>query len=73
MINRASDRFGSRRRGARLVAAVAALLLMGVVQSAAAAESTAAIDAGTAAGLCSAVYPATSGTERLSPCQWDMA
>ena len=72
MINRASDRFGSRRRGARLVAAVAALLPMGVVQSAAA-ESTAAIDAGTAAGLCSAVYPATSGTEPLSPCQWDMA
>ena len=70
MIIGAGDRFGSRRRGARLVVAVAALLLMGVVQSAAA-ESTAAIDAGTAAGLCSAVYQPARCTEPLSPCQWD--
>jgi subtilisin family serine protease len=59
------------RRVIGLVAAVAALAAIGIVQTAAA-ESTAAIDAGTAAGLCVNAYPPSSGTEPLSRCQWDM-
>jgi lantibiotic leader peptide-processing serine protease len=65
------NRQAVRRRGIAVLAAVVALFVIGVAQSASA-ESTAAIDAGTAAGLCSAVYPPSSGTEPLSPCQWDM-
>jgi lantibiotic leader peptide-processing serine protease len=65
------DRHALGRRGIRLLAAVAALAFIGVVPTASA-ESTAAIDAGTAAGLCASAYPPSSGTEPLSRCQWDM-
>ena len=58
-------------RSLRLVGAAAALVLVCAVQSAAA-GTTAAIDASTAAGLCSNAYPPSSGSEPLSPCQWDM-
>jgi lantibiotic leader peptide-processing serine protease len=61
----------SRRRGARLTGAAMALLFVVAIQTASA-ESTAAIDAGTAAGLCSTAYPPSGGTEPLAPCQWDM-
>jgi subtilisin family serine protease len=37
-----------------------------------AANMQAAVDGGTAAGLCASSYPVVSGTEELSPCQWDM-
>ena len=60
-----------RRRGGRLVGAAMALLFVVAVQTASA-ESTAAIDAGTAAGLCSTAYPPSGGTEPLAACQWDM-
>jgi lantibiotic leader peptide-processing serine protease len=71
MLRSARERLGSRRKGMRLLFAVAALSFVGLVQSAAA-ENTAAIDAGTAAGLCAAAYPPSSGTEPLARCQWDM-
>jgi lantibiotic leader peptide-processing serine protease len=50
---------------------MAAALLLVLIQTASA-ESTAAIDDATAAGLCAAAYPPTSGTEPLARCQWDM-
>jgi hypothetical protein len=71
MMGLAQDRSVLGRRGWRLLAALAALALLVVVQSASA-ENAAAIDAGTAAGLCAAAYPPSSGTEPLSQCQWDM-
>jgi lantibiotic leader peptide-processing serine protease len=64
-------RVRSRPRGGRLLGAALALLFVVAVQTASA-ESTAAIDAGTAAGLCSAAYPPSGGTEPLAACQWDM-
>jgi subtilisin family serine protease len=48
-----------------------ALVFVVAIQTASA-ESTAAIDAGTAAGLCATAYPPQSGTEPLAACQWDM-
>ena len=54
------------------LAVLATLLFVVLIQSASA-GSTAAIDAGTAAGLCSSAYPPSSGTEPLARCQWDMA
>jgi subtilisin family serine protease len=64
-------RVGARRLGRRFVAVAMALVFAVAIQTAAA-ESTAAIDAGTAAGLCAAAYPPQSGTEPLAACQWDM-
>jgi subtilisin family serine protease len=64
-------RVGARRLGRRLVAVAMALVFVVAIQTAAA-ENTAAIDAGTAAGLCAAAYPPQSGTEPLAACQWDM-
>ena len=61
----------SRRRAGRLVGAAMALLFVVAIQTASA-ESTAAIDAGTAAGLCSTAYQPSGGTEPLAACQWDM-
>jgi subtilisin family serine protease len=61
----------ARRLGRRLVAVAMALVFVVAIQTAAA-ESTAAIDAGTAAGLCAAAYPPQTGTEPLAACQWDM-
>ena len=57
--------------GRRALAVLATLLFVVLIQSASA-GSTAAIDAGTAAGLCSSAYPPSSGTEPLARCQWDM-
>jgi subtilisin family serine protease len=65
------QRVGARRRGGRLVFAVMTLLFVVAIQTASA-ENTAAIDAGTAAGLCATAYPPQSGTEPLAACQWDM-
>ena len=56
----------------RLVQGILAALVVMVVVQSAFAESTAAIDAGTAAGLCAAAYAPSAGTEPLSRCQWDM-
>ena len=56
--------------GRRALAVLATLLFVVLIQSASA-GSTAAIDAGTAARLCSSAL-LLSGTEPLSPCQWDM-
>jgi lantibiotic leader peptide-processing serine protease len=64
-------RVGARRLGRRFVALAMALVFVVAIQTAAA-EGTAAIDPGTAAGLCAAVYPPQSGTEPLAACQWDM-
>ena len=60
-----------RRRGRKALAVLATLLFVVLIQSASA-GSTAAIDAGTAAGLCAASYPPSTGTEPLARCQWDM-
>lgn len=38
-----------------------------------AADTAAAIDGATAAGLCTTAYPGVTGPDQLSPCQWDMA
>jgi lantibiotic leader peptide-processing serine protease len=59
------------RKGRRVLAVVATLLFVVLIQSASA-GSTAAVDQGTAAGLCAAAYPPSSGTEPLARCQWDM-
>jgi subtilisin family serine protease len=61
----------SHRGGRRVLAVVATLLFVVLIQSASA-GSTAAIDDATAAGLCAASYPPSSGTEPLARCQWDM-
>ena len=60
-----------RRRAGRLVGAAMALLFVVAIQTASA-ESTAAIDAATAAGLCSTAYQPSGSTEPLAACQWDM-
>src|SRR5215207_8643041 len=54
-----------------LIAAVATLLSVALVQPAGAA-TTAAIDGGDANTLCTTSYPGTSGPDQLSACQWDM-
>jgi lantibiotic leader peptide-processing serine protease len=61
----------SHRGGRRALAVVATLLFVVLIQSASA-GSTAVIDGGTAAGLCAASYPATTDTDQLARCQWDM-
>jgi lantibiotic leader peptide-processing serine protease len=61
----------SGRRGMRILGAALVLAFLVVIQTASA-ESTAAIDDVTAAGLCATSYPPTSGTEPLARCQWDM-
>ena len=61
----------SHRGGRRVLAVIATLLFVVLIQSASA-GSTAAIDDTTAAGLCAASYPPSSGTEPLARCQWDM-
>ena len=61
----------SPRGGRRVLAVIATLLFVVLIQSASA-GSTAAIDDATAAGLCAAAYPPSSGTEPLARCQWDM-
>jgi lantibiotic leader peptide-processing serine protease len=71
MIRLGNRRFVVPRRGKRVFGAMVALLFVVLIQTASA-ESTAAIDDTTAAGLCSTAYPPTSGTEPLAPCQWDM-
>ena len=49
----------------------AALMFGGSIPTASA-GSEAAIDGGTASGLCATSYPGTSGPDQLSSCQWDM-
>jgi subtilisin family serine protease len=61
----------SLRGGRRVLAVVATLLFVVLIQSASA-GSTAVIDGSTAAGLCAASYPATTDTDQLARCQWDM-
>jgi lantibiotic leader peptide-processing serine protease len=61
----------SQRGGKRVLAVVAALLFVVLIQSASA-GSTAVIDQGTAAALCATSYPPSTGTEPLARCQWDM-
>jgi lantibiotic leader peptide-processing serine protease len=61
----------SHRGGRRVLAVVATLLFVVLIQSASA-GSTAVIDGSTAAGLCAASYPATTDTDQLARCQWDM-
>jgi subtilisin family serine protease len=58
-------------RFAALLAALATLLSMALVQSASAA-STAALDVGTVSAACSAFFGVPEGPEPLSACQWDM-
>jgi lantibiotic leader peptide-processing serine protease len=54
-----------------LIGVVAALVCVVLIQAAPAA-TTAVIDGGTAATLCTTSYPGTTGPDQLSPCQWDM-
>jgi subtilisin family serine protease len=54
-----------------LIAALATLLSMALVQPAAA-SNTAVIDGADAANRCSTSYPGVSGPDELSACQWDM-
>jgi subtilisin family serine protease len=61
----------SHRGGRRVLAVVATLLFVVLIQSASA-GSTAVIDEADAAGRCAAGYPLSSGTEPLARCQWDM-
>jgi lantibiotic leader peptide-processing serine protease len=61
----------SQRGGKRVLAVVATLLFVVLIQSASA-GSTAVIDQGTAAALCATSYPPSTGTEPLARCQWDM-
>src|SRR4029453_17385574 len=61
----------SGRRGMRILGAALVLAFLVVIQTASA-ESTAAIDDVTAAGLCATSYPPTSGTEPLARGQWAM-
>ena len=67
MIGFYNARVRSRRRGGRIVAVAMAVLFVVAIQTASA-ESTAAIDAATAAGLCSTAYPPQSGTEVSRRC-----
>ncbi|HEU5102585.1 MAG TPA: S8 family serine peptidase [Roseiflexaceae bacterium] len=55
-----------------LIAAVATLLSVALVQPASA-ESTVLFDEATAAGRCLTSYPGTTGPDPLSVCQWDMS
>ena len=55
-----------------LVAAVATLLSVALVQPASA-DSTVLFDEATAQGRCLTSYPGTSGQDPLSPCQWDLS
>jgi lantibiotic leader peptide-processing serine protease len=71
MIRLANGHAFAGRRGMRILGAALVLAFLVVIQTASA-ESTAAIDDVTAAGLCATSYPPTSGTEPLAPCQWDM-
>src|SRR4051794_30175881 len=61
----------SRWRRVLLVVTMVMMFSGGLVGSVAA-GSAAAIDAGTAAGLCATSYPGTAGPDELSKCQWDM-
>ena len=61
----------SHRGGRRVLAVVATLLFVVLIQSASA-GSTAVIDQGAAAALCATSYPPSTGTEPLARCQWDM-
>jgi subtilisin family serine protease len=71
MIKRANGLLGARRPGRQLVVAVVALLSVVAIQSAS--GSTAVLfDEASARAECLLDYPANSGTEPLSPCQWDM-
>jgi lantibiotic leader peptide-processing serine protease len=54
-----------------LIAAVATLLSVALVQPAGAA-TTALVDGATASALCTTSYPGTTGPDELSACQWDM-
>jgi len=58
-------------RFAALIAALATLLSVALVQPASA-ESTVLIDEGTADANCKAFFSVPSGPEPLSSCQWDM-
>lgn len=71
MIRRANVHLASRRSGRRLVGVAVALLCAVVIQSASA-ETAVLIDGATANALCSTSYPGTTGSDQLSPCQWDM-
>jgi subtilisin family serine protease len=71
MIMRSNMDRPSHRGGKRVLAAIATLLFVVLIQSASA-GGTAVIDEATAAGLCAAGYPPSSGTEPLARCQWDM-
>ena len=55
-----------------MASAVAVLVLSGSVRPVLA-ETDAALDDVTAAGLCTGAYPGTNGPDALSPCQWDMS
>ncbi len=70
MIKRAYGLLAARRPGRQLVVVAVALVSVVAIQSAA--GSTAAFSEGAARAECLLDYPANSGTEPLSPCQWDM-
>jgi lantibiotic leader peptide-processing serine protease len=71
MIKRANGLLGARRPGRQLVVAVVALLSVVAIQSASG-STTILFDEASARAECLLDYPANSGTEPLSPCQWDM-